>query len=29
MAQSLIKAGCDAQLNLLIETVSVPGQPQG
>ncbi len=30
MAQSLIKAGCDAQLNLLIETVALPGgQPKG
>lgn len=30
MAQSLIKAGCNAQLDLLIETVALPaGNPQG
>jgi len=29
MAQSLIKAGCTAQLDLLIETVSLPSAPKG
>jgi hypothetical protein len=30
MAQSLIKAGCNAQLDLLIQTVALPdGNPKG